>query len=256
MDKLLDAAKFYNSELNGKDFRLIAAKSGRVIEFEIRFNSEHFHHLIGLQKLKDLTQVNGNRNYIFNSILNGKLTYKDIEKSEFFSDMEQRLENFKDIKSALEGEELMIKSLHGEFNSIRADFMLTHQDEGYGYAHLFLREDREAITVPVTFIINADNKYLQNNPNKWGVLSVEEVRKAGKNTEIVEVEPLRIFKQNDKAVLVKLPGVRVEDKKPLWLSNKEIKLNQGGDAVIGVREHLQQKYSLRLPQGQLKRFLK
>jgi len=257
MDKLLDAAQYYNSELNGKDFRLIAAKNGRVIEFEIRFNSEHFHHLIGLQKLKDLTQVNGNRATIFNSILNGKLTYKDLEKSEFFPEIERRIENFKDIKSALNGEELMIKSLHGEFNSIRADFMLTHQDEGYGYAHLFLKEsEREAITVPVTFIINADNKYLQNNPNKWAVLSVEEVKKLGNVKEFVEIEPLRIFKQNDKAVLVKLPGASAEDKKPVWLSNKEIKLNKDGDKVIGVREDLQQKYSLRLPQGQPKRFLK
>lgn len=74
----------------------------------------------------------------------------------------------------------MMKSLHGEFNFIKADFMLTNKNDDYGYAHLFLKEKATSITVPVTFIIHHDNSYLRNNPNKWTVLSVEEIPKEEK----------------------------------------------------------------------------
>lgn len=180
MDKLLTAAQFYNSELNGRNFHLKAGKKGNIIEFDIKFTSEHFHHLAGLHKLKDLTQVQGNKTYIFKKVLNGKITVDDIQKSDFFSDIENRLNNFCEIKEALYGKELMIKSLRGEFNSIQADFMLTKTDKNYGYAHLFLINKNEAITVPVTFIVHPNNDYLKNNPEKWTVLSVEEVKRAEK----------------------------------------------------------------------------
>lgn len=178
MDKLFTAAQFYNSELNGRNFHLKAGKKGNVIEFDIKFTSEHFHHLAGLHKLKDLTRVQGNKAYIFNRVSNGKITIDDIKKSEFFSEIENRLNNFYKIKEALYGKELMIKSLHGEFNSIQADFMLTKTDKNYGYAHLFLINKNEAITVPVTFIVHPNNDYLKNNSERWTVLSVEEVRRA------------------------------------------------------------------------------
>ena len=177
MDKLLTAAQFYNSELNGRNFHLKAGKKGNIIEFDIKFTSEHFHHLAGLHKLKDLTQVQGKKAYIFNRILNGKITIDDIKKSEFFPEIENRLNNFCEIKEALYGKELMIKSLHGEFNSIQADFMLTKTDKNYGYAHLFLINKNEAITVPVTVIVHPNNDYLKNNPERWTVLSVEEVQR-------------------------------------------------------------------------------
>lgn len=60
----------------------------------------------------------------------------------------------------------------------------------------------------------------------------------------------------DKAVLVKLQGASAGDKIPLWLPNDGIMLDKDGAKVIGIREDLQQRYSLKLPQGQPKRFLK
>lgn len=44
----------------------------------------------------------------------------------------------------------------------------------------------------------------------------------------VEIEPLRIFKQTDKAVLVKLPGDKAGDKKATWLPKSHISTNKDG----------------------------
>ena len=77
-----------------------------------------------------------------------------------------------------------------------------------------------------------------------------------KKTEKILIEPLRIYKKTDKAVMVKLPGASAGEKKAVWLPNEGIMLDKERAKVIGIREDLQQKYSLKLPQGQPKRFLK
>ncbi len=74
--------------------------------------------------------------------------------------------------------------------------------------------------------------------------------------EKIEIEPLRVYKLTDKAVLVKLPGANVGEKNPVWLPKDGAALNKDGDKVIGAREDLQQKHALPLPKGQPKRFLK
>ena len=178
MEKLYDAAQFYKANLLNRKFHLKAGRKGNTIEFDIIFPANGFKHLAGLHKLTDLPEVQASSGAVlFQQIINKEITFETIYKSKFIGDCEVRLNNFKEIRTALYGKELMLKSLHGEFNSIRADFMLTHKDESYGYAHLFLKESENFdITVPVTFIINPDNKYLQNNPNRWTVLSVDEIK--------------------------------------------------------------------------------
>ena len=181
MDKLYEAAEFYKENLAGRKFHLIAVKNKKTIEFDIVFGVENFKHLLGLNKLTDLQIGKVSSEAGFLQILGQKTTLKDIEKSQFYDLIAPRLDNFKDIKETLSSEELMVKSLHGEFNCIRADFMLTGKNEEYGYAHLFLKGTD--ITFPVTFIIHPDNSYLRNNPNKWNVLSVEEIRRPEKSVQ-------------------------------------------------------------------------
>lgn len=175
MDKLFEAAKFYKYNLDGHKFHLKAAEKNKELEFDIVFDARNFKHLLGLNKLIDLQISNTKSEVGYNQILNEEITLSDIEKSKFYHLMKPRLDNYKEIKSALYSKELMVKSLHGAFNSIRADFMLTEKNDKYGYAHLFLKGD--SIAFPVTFIIHTDNAYLRNNPNKWTVLSVEEIKR-------------------------------------------------------------------------------
>lgn len=180
MDKLKGAAQFYNDNLINRKFRLKAGKNKQEIEFDIVFAASNFKHLLGLNKLTDIPSTQNNTSsQIFRDILNNRLTYNDISQSKYFAEVEQRLEHFADLYKALNGKDLMLKSQHGNFNTIIADFMLTNRDDDYGYAHLFLRnDDKKGFTVPVTYIINPDNAYLRTHAERWTVLSVEEVRSA------------------------------------------------------------------------------
>lgn len=63
--------------------------------------------------------------------------------------------------------------------------------------------------------------------------SAENPREARKATEKpvehkVEIEPLRIYKKTDKAVMVKLPGASAGDKKAVWLPKSQISINKDG----------------------------
>lgn len=139
MDKLFEAAKFYRENLEGRKFHLTAAKKEKIIEFDIIFGVENFKHLLGLNKLIDLQigKISSEAGYL--QILDGKTDLSDIEKSEFFYLVQPRLDNFKEIKSTLNGKELMVKSLHGEFNCIRADFMLTKKKRRIRVCALILK---------------------------------------------------------------------------------------------------------------------
>lgn len=181
MDKLLSAALFYQQNFENRDFYLLAAKKRKEIEFYIRFNAMHFHHLAGLHKLTDVTQLQENVTLVYRNILNGKITYNDIKNSKYLSQMETRLDHFEELRAAFFSKELMIRSLGQGFNTINAEFILTKtQENREWYAHLFFKKNKNDIYVPVTFIIHPDNSFLLNNPNKWTVLSIEE-RKSERN---------------------------------------------------------------------------
>lgn len=178
MDKLYEVAKFYAETLKDRCFHLKAGKRGVTVEFNIVFGAEHFKHIFGLHKLSDLPMIQKNSSStIFRQILTHELTYEMIGKSKYFSKTEPRLRNFKELESTLFSKELMIKSLKGKFNLITADYMLTQRHGTVHYAHLFLAEKIKGVVLPVTFLINRDNQYIKNNPNKWTVLSIEEVTK-------------------------------------------------------------------------------
>lgn len=97
MDKLYDAAKFYQENLDGKKYLLRAAKKNNIIELNISFGAENFKHLLGLHKLKDIriSKLSSENGYI--EILNGKTTFADIEKSKYFSQIIERLDYFQEI---------------------------------------------------------------------------------------------------------------------------------------------------------------
>lgn len=208
MDKLYEIAKFYEENLDNRRFLLKAGKKGKILELNILFTSEQFKHLVGLHKLEDIPETKFGSRRIYRNILNGDLKYETIKSSKYYEQIEKRLEYFFGLKTTLFSNELMIKSLKGDFYKIIADFMLTKKDSKYGNAHLFLKNTEESIVLPVTYIIQEDNRYLENMPNKWKVLSVEEIVESD---EIKEKNALKekIEKRTNKQIEEVLKGEKL-----------------------------------------------
>jgi len=108
MDKLYERAEVFNRLLNIQ-YNIILGKKGKTTPLHIFFSKQHFHHLIGLQRLKDLPQLNKDREIIFNRIINNEITYIQIKKSESFNEIRKRFESFIMIERALDNNGLFFK---------------------------------------------------------------------------------------------------------------------------------------------------
>ena len=102
MDKLKQCLDIFTSMM-GKDYYL-KLEGGFVMK--IFFAKKHFHHLIGLQKLKDMPPLIANKDTnstttIYNNIKNGRITYAQISKSAFFSDISERIDNFSKMNNLI-----------------------------------------------------------------------------------------------------------------------------------------------------------
>ena len=178
-DKLFDAANHYFKEMEGKTFLLKAGKKGEILNLKIYFGAEHFKHLIGLQKLQDRPSVLRKSEIVYKEILDSKITFDKIKSSKYLHLMEDRLNCFEKIKEVLFNSKIMSKSKHGEYKSIKADFLLLKKDEQEGNIHLFLSNTKNGITIPCTFFTRQDEKYLKDTI-KWTVLNVSEISKEEK----------------------------------------------------------------------------
>ncbi len=183
MDKLQEAAIYYSQNLEGKKFHLTAGKNKKLLELDIVFSASNFKHLIGLHKLKDLPMMKNKSQVLYRRILNKEITYADIAKSAYLSEMEARLDVFDKMRNTLFAPNIMLKALNGEFKNISADFLLSKKNEGNGNLHLFLKNDKAGVTIPVTFFEHRNDNYLNSHGGRWTVLSVEEIDDGAKKHE-------------------------------------------------------------------------
>ncbi len=70
------------------------------ITFKLLFRERNFVHLLGLHKLKDIEELNKNKNAekIYKDILSGELSHDTICKSKFYHLIAERITYFKEIE--------------------------------------------------------------------------------------------------------------------------------------------------------------
>ena len=140
MDILLNAILEYTKLLN-KDY-VYTLENDTVIQ--IYFTPRFFHHLMGLQKLKDIPLVvkspQNSPNYIYKNIINGLITLDDIQKSKYFDEIETRLKHFTQINRLIEFEKIIIEFDPSLIASkiIKADYVLFKRSNDNMYLNLFI----------------------------------------------------------------------------------------------------------------------
>ena len=179
MDKQLDllyqSATFYNNNLSNKRFEIIIGRKGQNKRLELLFLPCHFYHLIGLHKLTDIPRLRRSPDNIFREILSGKISYKDIEKSMFLSQIQNRMIYHSDLFNLLNTDSLFFKSLHGKFKGIFADCVLTKSTEdSLGYSFLFLAI-HDNIHFPCSFFTRDEMREYTKEGTKWMILSIKEI---------------------------------------------------------------------------------
>lgn len=180
-DLLYQAVKFYDDNLAGKKFEIIAGKNNNQSTQIINFEIERFYHLLGLHKLKDIPLLKRSARKVYYEILQGKITYNDISHSEYLEEMEDRLIYHRELLNILNIKSLYYKSIHGEFKGIEADYFLCNEIvPKLLYGFLFSKSN----SVPVTFFTRSERDSYIRNSIKWTVLSIREIEKSTNSSKI------------------------------------------------------------------------
>lgn len=145
MDLLRNAAEKFEKLLSMEYYFEIARKNGRK-EFMLNFLPQDFHHICGLHKLSDIGLVQtGARDRIYGDILNGRIRFSDIAKSNYLEKMSDRLNLIGQMEDLLNDNQIVFKYLKNkrEFSRIEADYLLENAHEN-DIIYIFLNERSKA----------------------------------------------------------------------------------------------------------------
>lgn len=144
MDELQICAKAFEKLLNVK-YHIIIGRKGKSLDFTVDFEAVEFHHLVGLHKLHDLRLFRDNREKIFYRILSGDILLKDIKKSQYFCNIENRLKPFGNIEMFFDKNDMIFRynKKRQSFSLIEAEYLLSTPYESTDI-YIFLDKKDEA----------------------------------------------------------------------------------------------------------------
>lgn len=188
MDNLKKAALAFQ-ELFDCEYRIVLGKKKTLYSFVLEFRKQDFYHLAGLQYLKDIPQLKKNREVIFDEIINELLTEKILEKSCFFSKIEERIEGLSEIEKILDSNETVFRFFKTKSNFSRIDaeyFLETKLNNKTNYIFI----DRNEIDKMFcrSFFFNETNEY-KTNQIRMFLLKKEKITKSN-NGSIILVDKL------------------------------------------------------------------
>ncbi|MGN0468469.1 MAG: PBECR4 domain-containing protein [Acutalibacteraceae bacterium] len=178
MKDVQECAELYSTLLK-KDY--IFTLEGDI-RFKLFFNEGNFIHLLGLHKLKDISELNTKSNSaakIYKNILSGKLSVDKIQNSGFYNMIEKRVENFQEIKNMLNADKCKIivdfdSRLVSDTELKKTKYIL-YRHKGGGYVHFTMGFKGNGI-YPETFFFENSKRYV----NGQVLLDV-------KNIEVIDI---------------------------------------------------------------------
>ena len=143
MDHLQSCAKAFEHLLDFQ-YHIIIGRKGKSVELNILFDPTEFHHLVGLHKLHDLRIARENRDKVFQQILTGNISINDLKKSQYFPNIQKRIEPFIQIKNFLDSNKLIFRYNQKlqTFSLIEAEYLLSTPYENT-YIYIFLDRQKE-----------------------------------------------------------------------------------------------------------------
>ena len=179
MADILQAAKSYKNLLD-IEYRIILGKKNKTISLSIYFDEIHFFHLSGLQYLKDLSRVlSESREQIFRKILKGTLQTKQIETSEFYPQIKERIDYLVYLESIMDSNKTVFKynPQLEVFSSISADFLLKNEIQTRNIFTFLSQEKSNGKYFCRSFFPQTDKDYSENQ-STWTLLYKEKFQKS------------------------------------------------------------------------------
>lgn len=167
MDELKLRALIFNDLLKYK-YEIQLGKRGKLTDINLTFDKSDFHHLIGLQKLTDIKILKQDSCRVFDKIVNGEITYKDICKSRYMVNIEDRYKNIIYLEELLDNNDLIFRCNNNKrqnYSRINYEYVLESLKDNRSF-YIFIRsrgssESNEKVCC--SYFLKENNNFTQNN---------------------------------------------------------------------------------------------
>lgn len=129
---ILECANKFSNLFDVK-YDFLIARKGKILEFSLTFSKTDFHHIAGIHKLKDIfIAQRGSREEIFDKIIKGEINQNLIEKSDFYSEIKERISSLIHLEEMLDSENLVFKYRENVqiYSQIKAEYLLEGKIDG------------------------------------------------------------------------------------------------------------------------------
>lgn len=164
MDLLKKCAYTYK-EYVGYDYTFITDCNYSI---KVRFPAQCFYHLVGLHYLTDIAQLDRARqsnlpSSVYKRILKGQISQELVEKSSFYSEIEERISHFPNLGKVLTSKIIVdFDYTKVQRTKLQSKYLLFNQYEN-GYDIIGLKYDSKYdLYIPETFIVEHTDYYIKN----------------------------------------------------------------------------------------------
>lgn len=157
------------------EYELVLGRKGAAVTIRIAFDKRDCYHLMGFQYLTDRPELNRDRGKIYEAILERRITSQQVESSEFYSRIEDRIYFLPLLEQIFDDNETIFKFNRNlnSYSKIQADYLMKNHMEDRNL-FLFLSKSKESKYFCRSFFPQNERDYTKNQPS-WTVLSKKKI---------------------------------------------------------------------------------
>lgn len=152
------------------EYEIVLGRKRVSVTLRITFDKKDCFHLMGLQYLKDRPELNRDRGKVFDEIVSGKIKREQIEKSDFYSKIEERVHFIPLIEGIIDSNDTIFKynQKANMYSMIDADYIMKSQLENRSL-FLFLSQGDNERYFCRSFFPQGKKDYTKNQAS-WTLL--------------------------------------------------------------------------------------
>jgi hypothetical protein len=153
-----------------KEYEIVIGRKGVSVPLRIAFKKRDCYHLMGLQYVADRPELHKDRSKVYDEIMSGDISVKQIESSDFYDKIALRVDAFTSLEQLLDSNDTIFKynQKANVYSMIDADYLMKNNIESRDL-YLFLSKGDDGKFFCRSFFPEARKDYTKNQ-SSWTLL--------------------------------------------------------------------------------------
>jgi hypothetical protein len=167
------------------EYEIVIGRKCVSVPLKIVFKKRDCYHLMGLQYIADRPELHKDRGKVFDEILSGAISVKQVETSDFYSKISSRIDAFPLLENLLDSNDTIFKynEKANVYSMIDADYMMKNNIDNRNL-YLFLSEGNDGKFFCRSFFPEARKDYTKNQA-AWTLLYKKKINLISGTEEIL-----------------------------------------------------------------------